>query len=1070
MERKEMELSVNVRTKMFDSDSLHRLIDDLKERAKELNCIYEVREILNQIDKPIDQICNAIIEAIPAGWQYPEICKARISLDDDIYESKDFIETEWTQCATIKISESIVGKLCVLYTEERPMLDEGPFLKEERKLIENIVQQIGFFLLHQKLRKVFEDQDEQNTLKKREWEVVIDMLERTDPKLLIRISRKMINFLSWSGIKEAEELFAPLYNEKKELLGNENRPYKSEANKNSLQATYQIFKVAGKFLGEDTILNNIQKWIREDKTRFFVEILENTGSSLVEISNAIERFHYLSSQGLKLSDTRKTSFRVSLIRRLLSDQPKFINIAKNFISVDDFSELVNKMIFPVGSHGKIGGKSSGLFLAAQIIKKSQTNDELFENIRTPKTWYLTSDGLLKYMTYNNLEDIVEQKYKDIGQVRQEYSYVIDVFKNSRFAPEVVQGLSLALEDFEDKPLIVRSSSLLEDRLGAAFAGKYKSLFIANQGTKEERLSELMDAIAEVYASTFGPDPIQYRAEHKLLDVHEEMGILIQEVVGKRVGDYYLPAFAGVSFSHNEYRWSSRIKRDDGLVRMVPGLGTRAVDRLSDDYPILISPGQPNLKVNVTLDEMIRYSPKNIDVINLKERRFETIGIQTLLRENGQNYPTINSIVSVLKENHLEQPRAFGTDFSKENLVVTFDGLMSKTPFIKQMNKILKILQEKYDHPVDVEFAHDGDNLFLLQCRSQSFSQDSKPAIIPDNIPQEDMIFSAKKYITNGIVDGITHLVYVNPQKYSEISSYEELLEVGKTIGKLNKVLPKRQFILMGPGRWGSRGDIKLGVNVTYSQINSTSMLIEIARKQKDYVPDVSFGTHFFQDLIEAQIHYLPLYPDDNGIVFNESFFDNSENILHQLFPDKANQSEVIKIIDVPNTTGGKILQILMNAESNYAVALLANPKETLEVHSDGQDLPYARSKSETHWRWRMRNIEGLASKLDPERFGVKGFYLFGSTKNATSGPQSDIDIIIHFVGTDVQKECLLTWLDGWSKSLSQMNFLRTGYKSDGLLDINIITDEDIKNKTSYAVKIGAVTDAARPLPFGTDIK
>ena len=248
MVKKERELSVNVSAKMFDSDSLHRLIDDLKERAKELNCIYEVREILNQIDKPIDQICRSIIEAIPPGWQYSEICKARISLDNDIYESKDFVETEWTQCATIKVGESNVGRLCVIYTEERPMVDEGPFLKEERKLIENIAQQIGLFLFHHKLRKVFEDQDELNSVKKREWEVVIDMLEQTDPKLLIRISRKMINFLCWSGIKEAEELFTPLYNEKKEFLVNENRPYKSENNKNSLNATYQIFDVAGKFL------------------------------------------------------------------------------------------------------------------------------------------------------------------------------------------------------------------------------------------------------------------------------------------------------------------------------------------------------------------------------------------------------------------------------------------------------------------------------------------------------------------------------------------------------------------------------------------------------------------------------------------------------------------------------------------------------------------------------------------------------------------------------------------------------------------------------------------------------
>ena len=131
---------------------------------------------------------------------------------------------------------------------------------------------------------------------------------------------------------------------------------------------------------------------------------------------------------------------------------------------------------------------------------------------------------------------------------------------------------MVLDDFKDQPLIVRSSSLLEDRMGSSFSGKYKSLFLANQGGKRERLEALTDAIAEVYASTFGPDPIGYRAERGLLDFAEEMGIMIQEVVGTRVGDYFMPAFAGVAFSRNEFRWSPRIRREDGLLRLVPGLG------------------------------------------------------------------------------------------------------------------------------------------------------------------------------------------------------------------------------------------------------------------------------------------------------------------------------------------------------------------------------------------------------------------------------------------------------------------------------------------------------------------
>jgi pyruvate, water dikinase len=235
----------------------------------------------------------------------------------------------------------------------------------------------------------------------------------------------------------------------------------------------------------------------------------------------------------------------------------------------------------------------------------------------PKTWYITSDGILSFIHYNNLEEVFNQKYLDIEQVREEYPSIIQVFKNSYFSPEFIKGLSMALDEFGDIPLIVRSSSLLEDSMNAAFSGKYKSLFLANSGTKAERLEALLDAIAEVYASTFGPDPIEYRAERGLLDFHEEMGIMIQEVVGTQVGKYYMPAWSGVAFSHNEFRWSPRIRREDGLIRLVPGLGTRAVDRVGDDYPVLIAPGQPALRVNITPDETVRYSPKKIDVINSK---------------------------------------------------------------------------------------------------------------------------------------------------------------------------------------------------------------------------------------------------------------------------------------------------------------------------------------------------------------------------------------------------------------------------------------------------------------------
>ncbi|MCU0235488.1 MAG: nucleotidyltransferase domain-containing protein [Acidobacteria bacterium] len=685
------------------------------------------------------------------------------------------------------------------------------------------------------------------------------------------------------------------------------------------------------------------------------------------------------------------------------------------------------------------------------------------DLRFPKTWYITTDAIMSFLSYNNLEEVNEQKYKEIDQIRLEYQNVIQLLKNSHFPIEIIKGLSMALDDLGDKPLIVRSSSLLEDRMGTAFSGKYKSLFLANQGTKQEKLDALTDAIAEVYGSIFGPDPIEYRAERGLLDFHEEMGIMIQEVVGQQVGDYYFPAFAGVAFSNNEFRWSSRIKREDGLARIVPGLGTRAVDRVSDDYPILISPGVPNLRVNVTAEETMRYSPKRIDVINLKTCTFETKEIPVLLAECGEEYPAIEKIVSMYEDDHIYAPSALNIDFSKRNLFVTFEGLIARTPFVKQLQTILKTLQEKMNTPVDIEFAHNGKNLYLLQCRPQSSTAGNVASPIPKDIAEERIVFSANRYISNGKLPDITHIVYVDPEKYSQLERSEDMLEIGRVVGKLNSLLPKRQFVLMGPGRWGSRGDIKLGVPVTYSDFNNTAVLIEIARKKGNYVPELSFGTHFFQDLVEASIRYLPLYPDDPGIEFNEKFLLGSKNYLADILPESAALADTVHVIDVPHATNGKVLRVAMNADLGEALGYIATPVSPA-ANTEEKNEP-AETPSEDHWHWRLRMAERIASQLDGRRFGVKAVYVFGSTKNATAGPGSDIDLLIHFQGSEAQKQQLVLWLEGWSLCLAEINFSRTGYQASGLIDYHLLTDADIENKTSYAVKIGAVTDAARPLPL-----
>lgn len=1054
------------------SKSIDKLFGSLLERAKELNCIYEVEKIIQLPDLDIKEILIKIGEVIPSAMQFPDICRVKISYQDEVILGNDFEDTNCYIGQDIKIEDNPVGWIKIFYLEKQPKANEGLFLKDEIRVLDTIANRVGDYIMYQNLRSVFGDIDtEQNSKarkKESEWYIVLDLLKKTDPDVFVRISRKMLNNLVWKGIAEAEELlqqFLPLlrYGEQ-DIVAESNRPLQTRALDDSDQLSQKVFDIATRHMSDDDILNNIRKWIQQDKTSFLVRATSNTNSSLTDISQAIRRYFQMApGEGMELSPSARIGVRAGLIRRFLTDQLEYLVIAKNFIRVRDFYDILQHLIFPPGSHGKLGGKTAGVLLAYRILKNIKKQEKIFANVKVPKTWYISSDAMIQFMYYNNLEEMLEQKYKPIDEVRKEYPHLVQLFKNSHFSNEIVQGISMALDDFGNSPLIVRSSSVLEDRLGSAFSGKYKSLFLANQGTKLKNLEALLDAIAEVYASTLGPDPMQYRSERGLIDFHEEMGIMIQEVVGKQVGDYYFPSFAGVAFSNNEFRWSPRIKREDGLIRLVPGLGTRAVDRLSDDYPILVAAGQPGLRANVSLEDMVRYSPQKIDVLNFKTNAFETIEIKDLMKKHGNDYPGIENMVSLYERDHLKKPMPFQTDFAEEDTIFTFDGLINETPFIKEIDAILKTLQNTLAYPVDIEFASDGENFYLLQCRPQSYSKYDAPSPIPKELPEDQTIFTANRYISNGTVPDITHIVYVNPDQYSKIETINELKAIGRAISKLNQILPKRQFILMGPGRWGSRGDIKLGVNVTYSDINNTAVLIEIARKKGNYVPDLSFGTHFFQDLVEASIRYLPLYPDEKGIIFNEEFLIKSPNALFELLPAYSNLSDIIHVIEVPEAADGLVLRVLMNADLDMAVGILS-PRSSFSIDEDEHSV-YTVTKRTDHWHWRSEMVEKMASQLDPQRFGVKSLYLIGSTQNTTAQAGSDIDLLVNFSGTKAQKNELLTWLDGWSLCLDEINFLRTGFKAGGLLDIHFVTEDELSDLKSLSEKLNLNIDGLRELPL-----
>jgi len=769
---------------------------------------------------------------------------------------------------------------------------------------------------------------------KPEWKVIIDLLHEANPVVLNRIARKMMHYLFKHKPRQMEKLILRLNISQSMATATthngDNQPSPRVDNSQIEKFVDEIFELAAQVLQSSEISRMLSYWIKEDQFRYMTLASERRDVPLSEISEALNRFCSTPGAHNSFSHEERIGIRAALIRRFLSEDLDYVNTMKHFVSTSDFSDLLSRTIGPAKGNGKLGGKAAGLFRAEKIIMAAKHHNSLLKNLRVPKTWFLASDSLPEFLHYNALEEMQTIKYRDPLEIRQEYNYLGQMFKNSALPPEILDGVKRILDEAGDKPLIVRSSSLLEDARGQAFAGKYKSLFVANQGTKQERLDGLTDAILEVFASTFGPDPIEYRRERRLLDFNEEMAMMIQEVVGQKAGKYYFPAFSGVAFSCNEFRWSPRIGRNDGIIRLVTGFGTRAVDRIGDDYPLLISPGQPGLRVNQTPDDCLRYSQKKIDVINLETRRFETLQISDLLNELGYEFPSLSHLISFYEDRQIYSPVGMMIDLKRGTPFVSFANLLQNSDFIAQIKTILGILKETLGWPVDIEFACSGDvdSICLLQCRPQSYSECEGTVVVPQNIAPDDQLFTARKFVTTAQIHQIEYIVYVDPMEYDRLSTLDDMSRIGTIVSGLNERLPQRKFILMGPGRWGSRGDIKLGVKVAYSDINNTAMLIEIARAKMGYIPELSFGTHFFLDLVEANIRYLPLYPDDPDIVFNETLLRNSPNVLRKFLPEDERFEKVVKVISIPAVTPEATLSILMDGDTDYALAFINRSKNS----------------------------------------------------------------------------------------------------------------------------------------------
>ncbi len=744
------------------------------------------------------------------------------------------------------------------------------------------------------------------------------------PHLLSEIRKLFLEALAERGASGIDAI----WREAEEILGREGLPPDEDHLRDYADALIDLH--FARHFPEDQIDNYINLARKKDAFHTLHRVVNTEGVTTQKIIHALKEFCQIPQGSLYISPGEAEGVRVALISHFVSSQLPFVGVAKKHITIRDIDEMIDHTFWSRRRTGRIGGKAAGMFLASKIVlpRFGERDPELDRHVAIPESYYFNSGIFSDFIDYNHLYSFHSQKYKDRDTIEREYADMTRLFDRATFPPDVMEDFQRFLERIGEHPLVLRSSSLLEDNVGYTFSGKYDSVFIANQGDMPRRLGELMWGLKRVLMSTFSPAAIFYRRDHDLIDFDERMSVLVQKVVGRRFGKYFFPFAAGVAFSQNTVTWSPRIVREEGMVRMVVGLGTRAVDRIAPDYPRMAPLSHPTLRPEVTVDRIKKYSQRMIDVLDLEQGGLHTLSVVDLFRHVP--YPELFYALSTDEGGHLAAPLFKNRSIDLDRSCVTFDNFITRTPFVRIMKKILRKLEQAYGRPVDIEFAWDSDRLYLLQCRSLAEGESLSVRVsLPKTVPPEQVLFRNHRGVSSSIKKNIEYIVYVDPKAYALMETYEARLAVGRVVGQINRLLEGKRFALFGPTRWGSN-DVKYGVKVGYEDINHTQILAEIAFEESGSTPEVSYGTHFFNDLIEARIVPVALFPDEPGAVFREGFFLGAPNTLASLAPALAGHSAVVRVIDVPSCTGGRLLHVYQDGQGQDGLGFFAFADEQYE--------------------------------------------------------------------------------------------------------------------------------------------
>ncbi|HVN67411.1 MAG TPA: PEP/pyruvate-binding domain-containing protein [Candidatus Sulfotelmatobacter sp.] len=627
---------------------------------------------------------------------------------------------------------------------------------------------------------------------------------------------------------------------------------------NSVDATRLFSHMADR--GEESARRNLDYW-----DRLFLEAEE------------------LAKEKDKAKEKEKALMRDKLIRIMLVREPRMLKLVQEYITLEDLLEIKARMI----GTGFIGGKALGMLLARNILGQAWA-----EILEPHDSFFIGSDVFYSYIVENGWWDLWLEQKTEAGFFSKAAD-LKDRLQNGKFPDEIKEQFNQLLEYFGQSPIIVRSSSLLEDGFGNAFAGKYESIFCVNQGTPDVRYANFEKVVRRVFASTMNEDALTYRLQRGMAQQDEQMALLVQRVSGTHYRQSFLPYLAGVGVSYNTFVWHEAMDPKAGMLRLVFGLGTRAVNRVEGDYPRIIALDKPLLRPYAGTD-IKKYSQHDVDLLNITTNELQSVPLPELVAAE----PEIKLDLIGKKDG---------------NWTLTFDRLLAETEFTKRFKELLAKLDETYRYPVDVEFtvnftAAGRMRINLLQCRPLQAKGPGGRVQLPARIEPDKLFFQNEGNFMGGSVDlPLKKVIFVEPKAYSELL-HGKKYTVARLIGKLNRRI-KEPTMLIGPGRWGTR-DATLGVPVSFAEINNFAALVEVADPAIGFNPELSFGSHFFLDLVEANIFYAALFAG-----LDARPLARRRNLFKALLPDESEYEKVIKVYDLP-------LRLMSDLTAQRVVCLL----------------------------------------------------------------------------------------------------------------------------------------------------